>query len=113
MTSKNAKKRYDEVWCVIMFDLPTQSKEERKEGTSFRKMLLDLGFSMIQFSVYGKYSPTYSGHVVIERIIKENLPSQGEVRIFHLTNNQWASATRFRSQKIVSNEEKPEQILLF
>lgn len=107
------KRRYDEVWCLVMFDLPVQTKRQRREATAFRKLLMDLGFSMIQFSVYGKYSPTYNGHMVTERIIKECLPANGEVRIIHLSNHQWAKATRFKSKKIVQNEEKPEQMILF
>ena len=53
----------DTMWCVIMFDLPVQTKQERKEAAVFRKLLLDSGFSMIQFSVYAKYSPTYNSNI--------------------------------------------------
>lgn len=106
-------KRYDAVWCVVMFDLPVQTKTQRKEASAFRKLLVDAGFSMIQFSVYGKYSPTTNSNMSTERLIKQSLPADGEVRIFHLTDCQWASATRFRSKKTVHNEAAPEQIALF
>ena len=106
-------RRYDAMWCVVMFDLPVQTKLQRKEATKFRKLLVDSGYSMIQFSVYGKYSPTTNGNMSTERFIKENLPANGEVRIFHLTDSQWSSATRFRSKKIEQNEESPEQFVLF
>lgn len=106
-------RKFDAVWCVIMFDLPVRTKIERREATKFRKLLLEVGYSMIQFSVYGKYSPTTSSNMHIEQFIKANLPAHGEVRIFHLTDNQWASATRFRSKKQVKNEETPEQFVLF
>ena len=107
------RKRYDAVWCVVMFDLPVQTKGQRKEASKFRKLLVDVGFSLIQFSVYGKYSPTTNSNMAIERFIKENLPTDGEVRIFHLTDAQWAAATRFRAKKKVSNESAPEQFVLF
>lgn len=106
-------RRYDAMWCVIMFDLPVQTKLQRKEASKFRKMLVDAGYSMIQFSVYGKYSPTTNGNMSSERSIKQNLPADGEVRMFHLTDSQWASATRFRAKKIERNEEAPDQITLF
>ncbi len=101
------------MWCVVMFDLPVQTKKERKEATQFRNLLVKTGYSMIQFSVYGKYSPTTNSNMQIEQFIKANLPTNGEVRIFHLTDNQWAAATRFRSKKLEANEPAPEQYTLF
>ena len=107
------KKRYDPVWCVVMFDLPTKTMQERREAGQFRKLLLDYGFAQVQFSVYGIYSPSVASNMKVERLIRRNLPATGEVRIFHLTDHQWASATRFRSRKPVKNEESPSQMLLF
>lgn len=101
------------MWCVIMFDLPVRTSKERKEAASFRKLLLDFGFSMTQFSVYAKYSPTFNSNVSIEKMIRNSLPSCGEVRIFHLTDKQWASAKRIISQKEIRNEEPPDQLVLF
>lgn len=101
------------MWCVIMFDLPTQKKAERREAAQFRKLLLECGFSMIQFSVYAKYSPTVESNMKIEKIVRKNLPERGEVRIFHLTDNQWASATRIIARAVAKNEETPDQLTLF
>ncbi len=103
----------DAMWCVIMFDLPVVTKKERKEATKFRKMLVDFGFAMVQFSVYGKFSPSVSSNQKIERFIKAHLPAHGEVRIFHLTDNQWASATRYIAAEKVENESAPDQLAIF
>jgi CRISPR-associated protein Cas2 len=35
-----------------MFDLPVETREQRKIATKFRKYLLDEGYVMMQFSVY-------------------------------------------------------------
>ena len=51
---KMRPKPEDAMWCLIMFDLPVQSKEQRKEATKFRKLLIDSGYALIQYSVYGK-----------------------------------------------------------
>ena len=37
---------------VVMFDLPVETREQRKIATKFRKYLLDEGYVMMQFSVY-------------------------------------------------------------
>jgi CRISPR-associated protein Cas2 len=96
-----------------MFDLPVQTKIQRREATGFRSLLIECGYSMIQFSVYGKYSPTLQSNKAIEKFIRAHLPANGEVRIFHLTDNQWASATRIISRKKATQESAPEQLCLF
>ena len=101
------------MWCVVMFDLPVLTKRQRSEASKFRGLLIESGYSMVQFSVYGKYSPTLQSNKSVEKFIKKNLPAQGEVRIFHLTDNQWASATRFVSRKKVLQEDRSEQLNLF
>jgi CRISPR-associated protein Cas2 len=103
----------DTVWSLIMFDLPVQTKTERREATQFRKLLVDNGYSMVQFSVYGKYSPTAHDSILIENFIKKHLPAHGEVRMLHLTDIQWAKAKRFISRKHSSNEETPGQLSIF
>ena len=37
-----------------MFDLPTNTSEDRKNYTRFRKSLIKLGFDMLQYSVYAR-----------------------------------------------------------
>ena len=43
---------YQIMWVLVFFDLPVGSKSERRTATGFRKLLLDEGFIMKQFSVY-------------------------------------------------------------
>lgn len=37
---------------LVCFDLPRGTKENRKEATKYHKKLVELGFTMKQFSVY-------------------------------------------------------------
>ena len=37
---------------LVCFDLPRDTKENRKEATKYHKKLVELGFTMKQFSVY-------------------------------------------------------------
>lgn len=101
------------MWCLVMFDLPVETPTQRREAARFRKLLLDNGYSMIQFSVYGKYSPTMKSNQAIEGFLRRNLPSDGEVTMIHLTDSQWASATRFSSGHKVEQVAAPEQLTLF
>ena len=42
--------QYRSLWILVFFDLPTETRKERKIASGFRKKLLDDGFSMFQFS---------------------------------------------------------------
>ncbi len=73
------------MWCLVMFDLPVKTKKERQAATDFRNMLLDMGYAMVQYSVYVRYTPTQSGNRSTVKAIKENLPPKGKVRVVHLS----------------------------
>jgi len=49
---------YRAVWIFAMFDLPTDTKQARREYTHFRKNLLKDGFVMLQYSVYVRHCPS-------------------------------------------------------
>lgn len=101
------------MWCLVMFDLPVATKQQRREATQFRNLLLDLGYAMVQFSVYVRYTPTQSGNRSTVAIVKENLPAGGKVRILHVTDKQWSSAQRFSASKPENIDETPSLLTLF
>ncbi len=47
---------YRIMWLFVFFDLPTNTKKERKVASKFRKFLLNDGFTMMQYSVYIRHS---------------------------------------------------------
>ena len=87
------------MWCLVMFDLPVETKKQRREATRFRNDLLDWGFCMVQFSVYVKYWPTGGQDHATLRAIKTHLPEGGQVRVLALTDRQWATGLRFDNAK--------------
>lgn len=103
----------DGMWCLVMFDLPVKTRRQRREATEFRNMLLDMGYSMVQYSVYARYTPTQSGNKSTVIAIKENLPPDGIVRILHVSDHQWSTALRFSSSKQVEANETPDYFTLF
>ena len=58
------------MWIIVMFDLPTDTKEVRKAYHEFREVLLNDGFTMLQFSVYARHSPSEENAVVHENRVK-------------------------------------------
>ena len=46
---------YRIMWLFCLFDLPTNTKAQRKRASDFRKFLLEDGFDMMQYSVYKRH----------------------------------------------------------
>lgn len=103
----------DPMWCLVMFDLPVGTKQERREATRFRTSLLDWGFSMVQFSVYVKYWPTGGQDRTVVSAVKNNLPEGGKIRLLCVTDRQWATSLKFYNARQESVEPAPEQLLFF
>lgn len=101
------------MWVIVLFDLPTDTAEARKQYTVFRKHLLNDGFTMMQYSVYMRHSASEeNAHVHIKRV-KSQLPPDGEVRVFKITDKQFGRIEVFYGKKRKKTEAPPEQLSLF
>lgn len=75
---------------LVFFDLPTVTRAERQAYVQFRRFLLNDGFDMIQFSVYGRIlNGRDAEEKHLERVIA-NLPPDGSVRVLTVTEKQYA-----------------------
>lgn len=79
------------MWLIALFDLPVSTKAERKKATKFRNYLLDLGFEMVQFSVYMKNCAGKEQAEVIENKIKVAVPNYGNVKLLQITDKQFGA----------------------
>lgn len=75
---------------LVFFDLPVVTKAERKAYTQFRRFLLNDGFDMIQFSVYGRILNGRDAESKHLQRVMENLPPEGSVRALTVTEKQFA-----------------------
>ena len=76
---------------LVFFDLPVKEKAEQKAATKFRNFLIKDGFQMIQFSVYSRVCNGYDAVNTHEIRVKQNLPSNGSVRMLIITEKQYES----------------------
>lgn len=76
---------------LVLFDLPTGSKKERKSYVDFRKFLVKDGYHMEQFSVYSRVLLSRDSAEAHLRRLKENLPRVGSVTVLTLTEKQYES----------------------
>lgn len=103
------------MWVMIAFDLPTQTKQERKRYSNFRKDLLSNGFSMLQFSVYIKCMPTMKTAKSIIEKIGPLTPEGGEAKFFLITDKQFGETKTYYGSRRIKDDKTPkyEQLLLF
>jgi CRISPR-associated protein Cas2 len=104
---------YRGMWLMAMFDLPTVTKPEKRRYVQFRNMLLDEGFSMLQFSVYARYCASEEIAQRYRATIRKALPPAGSVRVFSITDIQFGRMENYVGKKDVEPEKRPKQLLLF
>lgn len=104
---------YRTVWLLAMFDLPVTTKAARREYAGFRKRLIAMGFTMLQFSVYARFCRSADAAEQIRGDIRAVLPDEGQVRVVSITDRQFAKMEVFFGTKRRPTEDPPAQIMLF
>ena len=90
---------YRIMWVLVFFDLPTETKEERKAHAKFRKNLLEDGFTMFQFSIYMRHCASRENADVHIKRVKKFLPEKGYIGILCITDKQFASMELYYCKK--------------
>jgi CRISPR-associated protein Cas2 len=101
------------MWTLVMYDLPAETRKERKLAAKFRKQLLNEGFSMFQFSIYVRHSASSENAKVHSKRVKKNLPELGKVGILQITDKQFGEMQLFYGTKPVKLPDTPQQLELF
>lgn len=101
------------MWVLVFFDLPTETKLERKAAGNFRKNLIKDGFSMFQFSIYMRFCPSRENAIVHDNRVKQILPKKGQVGILTITDRQFGMMELFFGNKPVETEKPSQQLELF
>jgi CRISPR-associated protein Cas2 len=99
---------------IVFFDLPTTTKAERRAYTLFHRFLLNDGYDMIQYSVYGRILNGRDAEEKHMQRLMIQLPPEGSVRVITVTEKQYAGTKllvgkpRFQEKQVNAN-----QMLLF
>jgi CRISPR-associated protein Cas2 len=105
--------QYRSLWILVFFDLPTETRKERKIASAFRKKLLDDGFTMFQFSIYMRFCASRENAEVHTKRIKNNLPEHGKIGVMQITDKQFGMMELFYGKKPVATEKPSQQLELF
>jgi CRISPR-associated protein Cas2 len=83
------------MWILVFFDLPTETKRDKKAYLDFRKALQKDGFTMFQFSIYVRHCASIENANVHIKRIKGFLPQYGKVGIMCITDKQFSNIHLF------------------
>ena len=104
---------YRILWCLVMFDLPTETKQQRRAATKFRDFLLDQGFERAQYSVYARFVNGKEGFEAHLQRIENKLPDWGDVQILQFTDRQYENMRHYSDQGRRHHKKSPQQLLFF
>ncbi len=101
------------MWVLVFFDLPTETKQDKKAYTVFRKKMLADGFQMFQFSIYMRHCSSRENAEVHIIRTKKNLPPRGNVGIMCITDKQFGMMEIFHGHDPTPLVAPPQQLELF
>lgn len=101
------------MWVLVFFDLPTETKKERKAASDFRKKMLKDGFTMFQFSIYLRHCSSMENAEVHKKRVKTNLPERGHVGVMAVTDKQFGMMEIFRGKEKAAVQTGPQQLEMF
>ena len=104
---------YRIMWILVLFDLPTETKKDKKGYLVFLKNLNKDGFNMFEFYIYvSNFASSENAEVHIKRI-KSFLPEYCQVGIMCITDKQFENIELFYGKKILSVNTPGQQLELF
>jgi CRISPR-associated protein Cas2 len=104
---------YRIMWVLVMFDLPTETKTDRKNYSKFRKLMLADGFQMFQFSMYIRHCPSRENADVHQKRVRKILPPKGHVGIMSITDKQFGMMEVFHGIEPATLPPTAQQLEMF
>lgn len=101
------------MWVLVFFDLPVETKQQRKDYADFRKRLLSDGFNMFQLSIYVRPCASQENAQVHIKRVKSFLPESGKICIMAITDRQFGDIIVFEGAKRAAPKTNAIQLELF
>ncbi|GIV32613.1 MAG: CRISPR-associated endoribonuclease Cas2 [Patescibacteria group bacterium] len=104
---------YRVMWLFVIFDLPTETKADRKAYAEFRKKLQRQGFTMMQYSVYIRHCAGSEAAETYIKKVKSFIPAKGHVSIVQITDRQFGNIVNFWGSQPAPLPKAPKQLEFF
>ncbi len=113
MVSIKRLSEYRIMWVMVFFDLPTETKQDKKRYQQFRDKIISDGFKMFQFSIYIRHCPSRENANVHIKRVKNLMPPNGHIGILCITDKQFGNMEIFYGEKKKKPEPNCFQLELF
>ena len=104
---------YRVMWILVFFDLPTETKKDKKAYANFKKALQQDGFTMFQYSIYVRHCASKENMDVHLRRVQPIIPQAGHVGILSITDKQFSEIKLFTGKKAIQPNAPGQQLELF
>jgi len=105
--------QYRVMWVLVLYDLPTETKTDRKIAAKFRKNIMADGFTMFQFSIYVRHCASVENANVHIKRVQAILPEKGHIGIMCITDRQFADIKIFYCKQAKKPNAPYQQLELF
>ena len=97
---------------LVCFDLPRDTKEMRKEANLYRKKLVDMGFTMKQYSLYERPIQKASIKEKVIQELEDKLPKSGVITLYSLPDEVNNEQIRILGENAVIKSFKKAQFII-
>ena len=104
---------YRIMWVLVFFDLPTETKKDKRAYALFRKQLQMDGFTMFQFSIYVRHCASMANADVHVKRVKNFMPEYGHVAVMCITDKQFENIMVYHGSRVAKVKSQPMQLELF
>ena len=104
----NRFSEYRIMWVLVLFDLPTETKRDKKAYVDFKKNLQKDGFT-----IYVRHCASSENAEVHIKRVKSFLPEHGQVGIMCITDKQFGNIELFYGKKSLDINTPGQQLELF
>jgi CRISPR-associated protein Cas2 len=104
---------YRAMWLFVFYDLPTETKKERRCFQQFRNALMKDGFSMHQYSIYVRHCASAENADVHEARVRKAVPEKGKISILRITDKQYGNIINIWGRKASSMPSGGSQLEIF
>lgn len=97
---------------LVCFDLPRDTKEMRKEANLYRKKLVDMGFTMKQYSLYERPIQKASIKEKVIQELEDKLPKSGIITLYSLPDEVNNEQIQILGESAVRESFKKAQFII-
>ena len=97
---------------LVCFDLPRDTKEMRKEANLYRKKLVDMGFTMKQYSLYERPIQKASIKEKVIQELEDKLPKSGVITLYSLPDEVNNEQIQILGENAVKKSFKKVQFII-